>query len=78
MCKASFAGDDPVGSGMSKTDSLSNDAISAERDRSDSFLGDDAQSKHQKCSWLDELDIIPELKEWLEGLDRQTVLTGDW
>ena len=61
-------GDDAVGSGMCKTGSPSVDAISAEMDHKDIFVGDEAQSKRRKCSRLDELDIIPELREWLESV----------
>ena len=45
--------------------------ISADTDHKDSYVGDEAQSKRRKCSLLDDLDIIPELKEWLEGLNRR-------
>ena len=34
-------------------------------DQKDSYLGDEAQSKRRKL--MDEFDIVPELREWLEG-----------
>ena len=68
MCKAGSLGDNnshadafPVDTGMCKAGFVDDDAVGSSG----------GMCKRRKCSLLDELDIIPELKEWLEGLDRR-------
>ena len=42
-------------------------SIIVEMDQKDNHVGDEAQRKRRKCSLIDELDTILELKEWSEG-----------
>ena len=68
MCQAGCPGDDdsradafPVGTDTCKARFVGDDAVG----------NDSGMCKRRKCSLLDELDIFPELKEWLECVDRR-------
>ena len=64
MCKAGFAGALPV-LHPSIVDKSNMQGIVVEMDQKDRYVGDEAQCKRQKL--MEELDILPELREWLEG-----------
>ena len=77
MCKAGFADDDAPRAVPSNarhqtektgiTHPTTNSRVAPEEhpDQKDGFVGDEAQSKRRML--MDEFDIIPELREWLEG-----------
>ena len=63
MCEDGFAGDDAPYAVRPSIDD--NPEMPGTMDQKDSNVRDEAQSKRRKS--MDEFDIIPELREWLEG-----------
>ena len=63
MCEDGFAGDDAPYAVCPSIDD--NPEMPGTMDQKDSNVRDEAQSKRGKL--MDELDIIPELRGWLEG-----------
>ena len=63
MCEDGFAGDDALYAVYPSIGD--NHKMPGTMDQKDSNVRDEAQSKRRKL--MDESDIIPELREWLEG-----------